>query len=45
MKVIVMEQTMEFLFPVDNEGSYIIPDDFEVKSTSDGVNYIIREEK
>lgn len=44
MKEVIMEVTMELLFPKDSEGNYTIPEDFNPKTTVDGVNYIIKEE-
>lgn len=43
MKEVIMEVTMEHIFPKDSEGNYTIPEDFEPKTTVDGINYVIKE--
>lgn len=41
MKLIIMEQTANLMFPKDNEGNLIVPEEFEVKQTITGINYLI----
>lgn len=38
-----MQQTAEIIFP-KNGDSLIIPEEFELRQTKDGINYLIKEE-
>jgi hypothetical protein len=44
MKTVIMEQTMVLMFPRDTNGNYVIPEEYEPRTTEDGINYIIKEE-
>lgn len=40
-----MQQTAEIIFPHNAEGELIIPHEYEMKSTSDGIYYLIADDK
>ena len=44
MKVIIMEVTANLIFPKDGD-QLVIPPEFEMKQTEDGINYLVKEEK
>lgn len=38
-----MEQTAHLIFPTTKEG-LLLPEDWEMKQTKDGINYLIKED-
>jgi hypothetical protein len=44
VKIIVMEQTTKLIFPSNKQG-LIVPPEFEMKQTKDGINYLIKYEE
>ena len=45
MKYIIMDATIPLLFPVNEDGNYIVPPEYEFKQLENGINYLIKEIK